>query len=118
MFWLLSSLMTLLFSGLLVVPATVANAAAKPKVSAAGTLEICKSAANGMSGKSFSFSVDGGAGIAVTGGGCSGPMSVAAGPHTIVEAATAGLVVKAIKANHLVSNNLSTGTVTVTVKAG
>jgi hypothetical protein len=117
-FWLLSSLMALLFSGILVVPATVANAAAKPRVSAPGTLEICKSSANGMAGKTFSFVVDGGAGIAVTGGGCSGPMSVAAGSHTIVEAATAGLVVKAIKANHLVSKNLSTGTVTVTVKAG
>jgi hypothetical protein len=110
--------MTLLFSGLLVVPATVANAAVKPRVSAPGTLEICKAAANGMAGKSFSFSVDGGAGIAVTGGGCSGPMSVAAGSHTIVEAPTAGLQVKAIKANHLVSKDITHGTVTVTVKAG
>src|SRR5476651_100505 len=118
MFWLLSSLMTLLFSGFLVVPATVANAAAKPKASAPGTLEICKAAANGMAGKSFSFSVDGGAGIAVAGGGCSGPMSVAAGSHTIVEAATAGLQVKAIKANHLVSKDIAHGTVAVTVKAG
>jgi hypothetical protein len=102
LFWLLSSLMTLLFSGLMVVPATVANASVKPRASAPGTLEICKSSANGMAGKSFSFSVDGGAGIAVTGGGCSGPMSVASGSHTIVEAPTAGLQVKAIKANHLV----------------
>jgi hypothetical protein len=116
--WLLSSLMTLLFSGLMVIPATVANAAAKPRVSAPGTLEICKAAANGMSGKTFSFSVDGGAGIAVTGGGCSGPMSVAAGSHTIVEAPTTGLQVKAITANHLVSKDLNHGTVTVTVKAG
>src|SRR5471030_2950054 len=118
MFWLLSSLMTLLFSGFLVVPATVANAAAKPKVSAPGTIEICKAAANGMSGKTFSFSVDGGAGIAVTGGGCSGPMSVSAGAHTVVEAPTAGLQVKAIKANHLVSKDISHGSVSVTVKAG
>jgi hypothetical protein len=71
-----------------------------------------------MSGKTFSFSVDGGAAILVTGGGCSGPMSVAAGSHTIVEAATAGLGVKAIKANHLVSKDLAHGSVTVTVKAG
>jgi hypothetical protein len=71
-----------------------------------------------MAGKSFSFSVDGGAGIAVAGGGCSGPMSVAAGSHTIVEAPTAGLQVKAIKANHLVSKDITHGTVTVTVKAG
>jgi hypothetical protein len=110
--------MTLLFSGFLVVPATVANAAVRPRASAPGTLEICKAAANGMAGKSFSFSVDGGAGIAVAGGGCSGPMTAAAGSHTIVEAPTAGLQVKAIKANHLVSKDITHGTVTVTVKAG
>ena len=103
---------------MLVVPATVANAAVKPKVSAPGTIELCKAAANGMSGKTFSFSIDGGSAILVTGGGCSGPMSVAAGSHTIVEAPTAGLQVKAIKANHLVSKDLTHGTVTVTVKAG
>jgi hypothetical protein len=45
-------------------------------------------------------------------------MSVAAGSHTIVEAPTAGLQVKAIKANHLVSKDLSHGSVTVMVKAG
>jgi hypothetical protein len=45
-------------------------------------------------------------------------MSVAAGSHTIVEAPTAGLQVKAIKANHLVSKDISHGSVTVTVKAG
>jgi len=103
---------------MMMVPATVANAAAKPKASAPGTLELCKAAANGMSGKTFSFSVDGGSAVLVTGGGCSGPMSVAAGSHTIVEAPTAGLQVKAIKANHLVSKDISHGTVTVTVKAG
>jgi hypothetical protein len=110
--------MTLLFSGMLVVPATVANAAVRPRASAPGTLEICKSSANGMSGRTFSFSVDGGSAILVAGGGCSGPMSVASGSHTIVEAPTAGLQVKAIKANHLVSKDISHGTVTVTVKAG
>ena len=41
-----------------------------------------------------------------------------AGTNTVVEAPTAGLQVKAIKANHLVSKDLTHGTVTVTVKAG
>jgi hypothetical protein len=118
MFWLLSSLMTLLFSGFLVVPATVANAAAKPRVSGPGTIEICKSAANGMSGKAFHFKLNGGSPITVAGGGCSGPMSIAAGTVTVVETATPGLQVKGINANHLVSKDLAHGTVVVTVKAG
>jgi len=105
--------MTLTVGGFLAVPATAASAAP-----GSGTLEICKSAKNGMAGQPFHFSVDGGAAITVNGGGCSGPMTVAAGNHTVVEAATPGLEVARIKANHDVSKNLGTGTVVVKVKAG
>jgi hypothetical protein len=118
MFWLLSSLMTLLFSGLVVVPATAANAAARPKAAAPGTIEICKSAANGMSGRAFNFTLNGGSAITVNGGACSGAISTAAGVNTVVEAPTAGLEVKAIQANHVVSKDPASGTVIVTVKAG
>jgi hypothetical protein len=118
LFWLLSSLMTLLFSGSLVVPALVANASVTPRVSAAGTLELCKSSANGMAGRAFQFSIDGGAAVTVNGGACTGPMLVASGAHTIVEAPTAGLFVKAIKANRVNSKDLATGTVSVRVKSG
>jgi hypothetical protein len=118
LFWLLCSLVTVAFSGFLVVPAMTANAGAKAKASAPGTLEICKSSAHHMGGRAFLFSLDGGSAIAVAGGACSGPMSVASGSHTVVEAPTTGLQVKAIKANHVVSKDVSSGTVTVTVKPG
>ncbi len=101
--------------------AATARPAAKHSAKAAvvlGTLEVCKAAANGMSGRAFQFSVNGGAAFAVTGGGCSGPKSVASGTVTVVETATADTTVAAIKANHLVSKDLSSRSVTVTVKAG
>ena len=50
-----------------------------------GTLEICKSSLNGMSGKTFKFSVNGGAPISVNGGRCTGPFQVPAGTATILE---------------------------------
>jgi hypothetical protein len=53
-----------------------------------GTLEICKSSANGMSGREFQFSVSGGPTITVKGGRCSGPFSVPAGNRTITELPT------------------------------
>ena len=112
-FWLLSSLMTLAITGVLAVPATVASAATGP-----GTIEICKSAKNGMAGTPFHFSLNGGASITVNGGACSGPLAAPAGNNTVVEAPTAGLEVSKIKANHDVSKNLATGTVVVKVKAG
>jgi hypothetical protein len=109
----------LLFAGF--VPAHAGAATARPAAKSAvtlGTLEVCKAAANGMSGRAFQFSVNGGAAFAVTGGGCSGPMSVASGSTTVVETATADTQVAAIKANHLVSKDLSSRSATVTVKAG
>jgi hypothetical protein len=96
----------------------MANASARPRASASGTIEICKSAANGMSGKAFHFKLNGGSPITVAGGGCSGPISTAAGTNTVVETPTAGLVVKGIRANHLISKDLAHGTVVVSVKAG
>jgi hypothetical protein len=96
----------------------VANAAARPRVSSPGTIEICKSAANGMSGRAFQFKLNGGAAFVVAGGGCSGPMTTAAGTNTVVETPTTGLEVKGIKANHLISKDLAHGTVVVSVKAG
>jgi hypothetical protein len=55
---------------------------------AQGTLEICKSSANGMSSRSFQFSVTGGSTITVKGGRCSGPFTVPHGTVTITELAT------------------------------
>jgi hypothetical protein len=53
-----------------------------------GTLEICKSSLNGMSGKTFEFSVNGGSTITIKGGRCTGPMLVTAGNVTIIEKPT------------------------------
>jgi hypothetical protein len=55
---------------------------------AQGTLEICKSSANGMSGREFQFSITGGSTVTVKGGRCTGPMSVPHGTVTITELAT------------------------------
>jgi hypothetical protein len=85
---------------------------------ATGTIEICKSALNGMAGKSFEFSLNGAAPITVVGGGCSPSIATAAGSATVTEAPNAGTQVAAIKAKNIVSKDLSTGTVTVSVKAG
>src|SRR5450755_408054 len=111
--------MTLLVSGFLLVPATAANAAAKPKTnSSPGTIEICKSSKHGMAGQSFQFSLNGGAAFTVKGGACSGPMVAPSGSNTVVESPTVGLEVAKIMANRVVSSDLSTGTVGVKVKAG
>jgi hypothetical protein len=53
-----------------------------------GTLEICKSSANGMSGRTFEFSINGGSTITVRGGRCSGPFSAPAGAVSITELVT------------------------------
>ena len=113
LFWLLSALLTLTFSGFLAVPAGAARATGP------GTIEICKAAKNGMAGTPFQFSLNGGAAFTVNGGACSGPMAAPAGNNTVVETQQAGLEVQRIKAgNKKVSENLSTGTVVVKVKAG
>jgi hypothetical protein len=110
LFWLLSSLLTLTFSGFLAVPAQAGG----PDP---GTIEICKSAKHGMAGTPFHFTLNGGAPFTVNGGGCSGPLATTAGNNTVVEAPTVGLEVSKIKAKHSVSKDLSTGTVVVSVKA-
>ena len=109
---LLSALVTLSFGGFVAVPAQAA-APAGP-----GTIEICKAAKNGMAGLPFQFTLNGGAPFIVNGGSCSGPMAAPAGNNTVVEAQQPGLEVQKIKAGKKVSENLSTGTVVVKVKAG
>ncbi len=53
---------------------------------AQGTLEICKSAANGASGVTFGFAIQGvSSPVSVRGGRCSGPMSVPHGSLSITE---------------------------------
>ena len=46
-----------------------------------GKLEICKSSANGMSGKNFQFSLNGGTPISVKGGRCTGAITAIAGAN-------------------------------------
>ena len=50
-----------------------------------GKVEICKASTNGMTGKTFQFSINGGAAITVKGGRCSGPITTLAGAIRIVE---------------------------------
>jgi len=82
-----------------------------------GKLEVCKSAANGMSGTPFNFTIDGTPRV-INGGNCTGPLTVAAGAHTITETPPAGVEVQRIQANRVISKNVAGGTVTVNVKAG
>ncbi len=103
---------------IIVAGAGLGAGAALARVPGTGTLELCKSAANGMAGAAFEFSVNGGAPITVAGGTCTGPMTVASGPNTIVESPTDGLVVGGIKANRLLGKDLANGSVSVRVKRG
>jgi hypothetical protein len=70
------------------------------RAAASGTIEICKSAANGMTGRSFNFTwadhTGAGGTVSVVGGGCSAAISVAGGQVTVTEAATPGTVVQKI----------------------
>jgi hypothetical protein len=50
-----------------------------------GKLEICKASTNGMAGRLFQYSIDGGAPISVRGGRCTGPITVFAGAVRIEE---------------------------------
>jgi hypothetical protein len=53
-----------------------------------GKLEICKSTANGMAGRTFAFSVNGGSPISVKGGRCTGAFTAVAGANRITELQT------------------------------
>src|SRR3954466_9436974 len=66
--------------------ATVGVLAVGANAASAQVIEICKSSANGMSGRSFQYSISGGASVTVNGGRCSGPITVAAAQVTITEA--------------------------------
>lgn len=92
------------------------------QAAAKGTIEICKSASNGMTGRSFSFTISGvGAPVSVVGGGCSAPISVSGGNHVVTEASTGSTVVQAITlspAGRKVSLDVAKGTVTVRAPAG
>ncbi len=50
-----------------------------------GKIEVCKAITNGMSGKSFQFSLNGGTPFTVKGGRCSGPITTLAGANRVVE---------------------------------
>jgi len=66
--------------------ATVGVLAVGANAASAQVIEICKSSANGMSGRTFQYSISGGAQVSVNGGRCSGPITVAANQVTITEA--------------------------------
>jgi hypothetical protein len=100
-------------------------AQAKTAAAAKGTIEICKSSANGMTGTSFNFSytdhTGAGGSLSVVGGGCSGPLSVAGGTVTVTEASNQGTKVQGISlspSGRKVSINLGTGTAVVRAPAG
>jgi hypothetical protein len=90
---------------------------------ATGYLEICKrsAATNPVSG-TFSFRIDNNATPVVVGtGGCSAPIQVAAGNHTVTEVAndwTAVTATRTIPQERLVSSNLATRADVVSVPAG
>jgi len=66
--------------------ATVGVLAVGAQAASAQTIEICKLSANGMSGRSFQYSITGGTQVSVNGGRCSGPIQVAGAQVTITEA--------------------------------
>jgi hypothetical protein len=70
----------------LFVVASVGILAVGAHAASAQVIEICKSNANGMSGRSFQFSITGGPAVSVTGGRCSGPITVTGATATITEA--------------------------------
>ena len=120
-------LRTLLLLPALTVGSVAAGAFTQLPVHAAsaGTIEICKSANNGMLGKSFSFTWADSAGhtgaVSVLGGGCSAPESVAGGNVAVLEAQGGTTAVKAIRVSpkaRLVSDNLATGSVVAKAPAG
>jgi hypothetical protein len=101
--------------------ATVGVLAVGAQAASAQVIEICKSSANGMSGRSFQFSVTGGAQVSVNGGRCSGPIQVAGAQVTITEAqsnpATDVYATTVRPSLRKVSENLAGRSVTVTTGA-
>jgi YVTN family beta-propeller protein len=104
---------------------TVLYAVAVAGARTSGTLEICKSAANGAAGQAFSFTATSGSGAVVTatvkGGTCSSPLSTPAGSYTVVEDLSSGLWgmagAQVVPPSALLSENDSAGKVKVTVSA-
>src|SRR4051794_6213866 len=69
--------------------ATVGVLAVGANAASAQVIEICKSSANGMSGRTFQYSITGGTSVSVNGGRCSGPINVGAQNQvTITEGAS------------------------------
>jgi hypothetical protein len=101
--------------------ATVGVLAVGAHAASAQVIEICKSSANGMSGRSFQYSITGGASVTVNGGRCSGPITVAAATVTITEAqsspATDVYAVTVRPSLRKVSEDLANRSVTVTTGA-
>ena len=92
---------------------------------AKGTIEICKSSANGMTGRTFTFTYTdkngAGGSVNVEGGQCSSALSVAGGQVTVSEAATGTTVVQSITLSptgRKVSIDTSTGTAVFRAPAG
>ncbi len=87
-----------------------------------GKIEICKATTNGMSGKLFQYSVNGGTPISVRGGRCSGPVTSPAGAVRIVELqsdpATDVTKVTTRPSNRLVLTDLPNRTAIVFVQPG
>src|SRR3954451_13138903 len=90
-----------------------------PPAAPPGTLDICKSSANGMAGRSFVFAV-GGSAVTVKGGRCTGAMLVPAGNVAITELAGNPATDVSSVAVRPSSRNLGLAghTATVTVVAG
>jgi len=64
--------------------ASVGVLAVGAHAASAASIEICKSSANGNSGKLFTYHVNGGTGITVAGGRCSGAIQLAANANTTI----------------------------------
>jgi len=101
--------------------AAPAGAAVKPASTSPGSIEICKSGANGMTGKVFQFTLNGGSPISVTAGGCSSAQSAPAGVNTVQELIPSGDQIAGIRVKpvvRLIAKNKKQGTVTVNVPSG
>lgn len=123
--------MSLIMGGLAVLPlamGTLTSVAQSAGATTAttGTVEICKSGANGMTGINFVFSVSGLAAgtVTVKGGQCSAPLTVTAGHNTITETAAnlpAGDRVSKMAVSppsRAISRDLATRSVVVAVPPG
>jgi len=103
--------------------AAVGVLAVGAQAASANVIEICKSSANGMSGRSFQFSVTGAANtITVNGGRCSGPINVGALTQTTITEAQSNpptdVYATTVRPSlRKVSENLASRSVTVTTGA-